>query len=539
MISIVDTTADYIYFKCSTRLGASLGATWTVGRKAFRIPINLHSVKSLLKYANDKDIIFLKNMIYTLDKYYEKVYTIKSKEDTNGDERLRPYQRVDAEFLELRESAGVFNEQRTGKTPTTLVANIPKMKRNIFICPSGLKLNWEREFVTWAGVGKVYVVSGTPKKRAEIYGNYAMCKNATLIIGYETLRNDVEILLKQVKKFDLLIADEAHRLRNFKTKQSKAVYKIGKVSKHCYPLTGTPAVNHPSDVFGILKLLRPSKFTSFWNFVDRYFGYYETQWGRELSALRKDRVEEFQGMLNVMSVQRKRAEVMAWLPKITIRDIELEMDKKQAKLYNEIFVYNVLNGDIIPNAITQITRLRQASVDPNLIGVKTKSPKLEFIKEYIKDNPNEKIMVFSMFTSFLDRVKKELPQAQMLTGKQSQVEKQRSVDRIQKGSAKLLLANIIAGGVGWTLDKVDTMIFTDWSYVPAEMEQARDRFIPTQKDVVYGGKQIINLDMRGSIDSKIREIVSKKESLVSYVNNYGLAGLVKYGNNTNDKKAGE
>ena len=541
MISIVDSTQDFIYFTSSTRLGTAIGATWTVGRKAWRLPINKHSVESLLQYVQGKDISFIKSLLFTLDNYYEKVYNIKSKVDAEGDTRLRPYQKVDVEFIALRESAGIFNEQRTGKTPTTLVALKPRMKRNIIITPSGLKLNWAKEFVTWTGMGESYVITGTPKKRYEMYGNFAMTKHATLIIGYETLRNDVDIILKVIKKFDVLIADEAHRLRNFKTKQSKAVYKIGKVSQNCFPLTGTPAVNHPSDVFGILKLIRPSKFTSFWNFVERYFGYSESYFGREISTLRKDRQEEFQGMLNVMSVQRKRKDVMKWLPKIIKRDIELEMTPRQAKFYDEI-TRGLLNGEVIPNTIAQLIRLRQASLDPNLIAEsKTpyKSPKMEFIKEYLKDNPNETVMVFSMFTSFLKVLKKNIPQAVMLTGDENQLRKQASVDAIQNGKAKVIFANIIAGSVGWTLDNVDTIIFTDWSYSPVDMQQASDRIVPTQKDVVYGGKQIINLDMKGSVDYGIRQAVSTKEGLIAYVNNYGINGLVKLNENKYNKKAGD
>jgi SWI/SNF-related matrix-associated actin-dependent regulator 1 of chromatin subfamily A len=133
-----------------------------------------------------------------------------------------------------------------------------------------------------------------------------------------------------------------------------------------------------------------------------------------------------------------------------------------------------------------------------------------------------------MFTSFLKKLKDKLgDKAVMLTGEQNQTEKQRSVDAIQTGNAKVMLANIIAGGVGWTLDKADIIIFTDVSYNPMDNAQARDRFVPTKTDVEYGGKEIIYLEMNKSVDKSIRRLLDKKIDIIKYVNDYGINSLVK------------
>jgi SNF2 family DNA or RNA helicase len=132
-----------------------------------------------------------------------------------------------------------------------------------------------------------------------------------------------------------------------------------------------------------------------------------------------------------------------------------------------------------------------------------------------------------MFTSFLKILKDKIgAKASLLTGEQSQAEKQKAVDDIQNGVVDVLLANLIAGGTGWTLDQVDTIIFTDISYNPMDNEQAKDRFIPTKEFAEYGGKQIIYLLTEGSIDDKMYYLVKEKFDFVKLVNDYGLKHIL-------------
>lgn len=523
-MKIVEIDKDNVIFESDIKSAIKLGAVFSQVSGHWKIPITLHSVRDLYNVIKDER---LADLLVRLEHYYNQIKKIKSKEDAPGDERLRPYQRVDIEFIKSRQNVGIFNEQRTGKTPTILLALPADAKKNLIVCPSGLKLNWNREYVRWLGKNNVAVVNGSPKTRDSIYNNFKMLDEYTLIISYETLRNDIEKILKYVKKIDALIVDEAHRLRNHRTKQSLALIKLSKDCKYVYPMTGTPAVNHPSDVFGILRLMKPSKFTSYWNFVDRYFDSYDSFFGRKLGGFRKERASEFQGLLNVVSTQRKRREVMKWLPKVDTRIIELELSSKQKEVINEILTLQRYNGNVIPNAVAQLMRLRQATLDPELLDIKDSSPKEQFIYEYIEDNPDEKIIIFSFFTSFLNKLKEKLgDKAVMLTGEQSQLQKQMSVDAIQNGTKNVLLANIIAGGVGWTLDKADTIIFTDISYSPIDNQQAQDRFIPTDTTKEYGAKQIIKLQMANSIDKTIDYLVNSKIDIIKYVNDYGINSLV-------------
>ena len=106
-------------------------------------------------------------------------------------------------------------------------------------------------------------------------------------------------------------------------------------------------------------------------------------------------------------------------------------------------------------------------------------------------------------------------------------EKDENIKAFQSGKARVLLANIKAGGVGFTLDKADTTIFLDRSYNPVDNDQAADRFIPTRQNKRYGAKQIIDLVINGSIENNINKLLEKKQNIISYVNDYSKKGLVK------------
>ena len=294
-----------------------------------------------------------------------------------------------------------------------------------------------------------------------------------------------------------------------------------------YALTGTPAVNHPADVFGILKLLRPDKFTSYWQFAERFFTVRDGYFAKEVAGIKEERREELANLLADISVNRKRKEVMQWIPKVMQKSIVLEFDNKQQKHYTKATREFLFGDNIeIPNPLALLTRLRQICADPALLDLEGESPKTKFIKEFLNDN-TESIIIFSSFTSYLLTLHSAIEGSVLLTGQQTQTEKDRNIKAFQSGKARVLLANIKAGGVGFTLDKADTIIFTDRSYNPVDNDQAADRFIPTRKDKVYGAKQIIDLVMQNSVEAGINKLLEKKQNIISYVNDYSEKGLVK------------
>lgn len=510
---------NFIYINATSSEGARLGAIYVQSKRAYKLPINKTTLKDVMFNVSHQKLTELYHKELMEDEAIRMMKTLNPAMHAAG--KLRTYQAQDATLIRKYPVLAIFNEQRTGKTPTILHA-LKGITNGLIVCPSSLKLNWLREFEEWSDT-KAVVVSGSKVKRMRIYASLA---EETMIISYETLRADIADILKMFKRFNYLVVDEAHRLRNHKTKQSIALYKVRNICDRVYPMTGTPAVNHAANVYGLMKLMYPRKYASYWAFVERYFKVVDGMFGKDIYGIKEGREKEFNDLLHRHSLQRKRREVMAWIPKITERIVELEPTNKQTTLFKQIIKTGILNDEIIDNPLTKLLRLRQVAVDPVYVGVDEQSPKFAFIMDYLEDN-DDTVVVFSTMTGALKRLHEAIPGSMLLTGEQSTEQKEFAVQELQAGHCKVLLANIKAGGTGFTMDKADTIIFLDKSYTPDENDQAKDRIVPTNPHADYGAKQVITLLVNGSVEPKIEIMLKEKINIIQYVNDYGLAGILE------------
>jgi SNF2 family DNA or RNA helicase len=507
---------SFIYINATHTEGAKLGATYLSSKHLYKLPININTLRDLTFYISHQKITELHHKEVTKSA----TMAVLKRAELEPEDGLRGYQAVDRDIIQQFPVLAIFNEQRTGKTPTVLSA-LKNLTNGLIVCPSSLKLNWLNEYNKWSDT-KAVVVSGSKTKRMRLYTTLA---EETMIISYETLRADINDIMKLFTRFNYLIVDEAHRLRNHKTKQSLALYRVRSLCQRVYPMTGTPAVNHSADVYGILRLMFPTKYKSYWQFAERYFKIVDGMFGREVFGLKEGREKEFNNLLYNHSVQRKRREVMSWLPKITQRIVELEPTSKQMTFFKNIIRKNELNGEVIDNPLTKLLRLRQVAVDPGYFGVEEQSPKFQFIMDFIEDN-DDTVVIFSTMTGALKRLHKAIPGSMLLTGEQTTEQKEHAVRELQAGRCKVLLSNIKAGGTGFTMDNADTIIFLDKSYTPDENDQAADRIVPTNPDAKYGAKQIITLLVNGSVERKIEQMLKEKIDIIQYVNNYGLSRIL-------------
>jgi SNF2 family DNA or RNA helicase len=140
------------------------------------------------------------------------------------------------------------------------------------------------------------------------------------------------------------------------------------------------------------------------------------------------------------------------------------MDSKQRKAYDEMLhMSTVEEADLdAPSVLAQLTRLRQICLAPELLNIAAPSAKEQFILEWLENNPNEQVVIFSNFSSYLRTLFMKLSKRDdigLIIGDTPKTTRQAIVDQFQSGSCKLILANIQAAGVGLTLDKASTVIF--------------------------------------------------------------------------------
>ena len=458
----------------------------------------------------------------------------KDKMILEGD-RLRPYQRADAEYLISMEAAGIFNDPRTGKTPTLLeVLKGKRTKRNLIVAPASLLWTWHMQVKNWLPEYEPVVIEGTKKAEDLIDLARTHAKPTVLIVS----KNSLNGLKLERFLFDLIAVDEAHYLRNYNTAQSKAVYKLK--GKNRFALTGTPTVKHPSDIFGIMKFLYPKKHSSFWGWAGRYFRQAKNHFsgGNEVGDPIPERQEEMQQEVGLVSVARKRKEVMGWLPEKDYKTIYAHMTVKQQKYYQDMqdtFVAECLeNGKEVDaiNIMTQMLRLRQICIDPRLVGFTDKGCKTTTLIQWLKDREegSRPVVIMSMFTSYLELLRGDLEKEGYtigeINGKMTPKKKQAAADKFQKGEVDVLLCNTISAGTGWTLDRGDTVIFIDNAWNPADQQQAEDRVTPTTEDVAHG-HNVIHISTMNSVDDHMFEILKRKESMTDIINNGGREAVLR------------
>lgn len=462
--------------------------------------------------------------------------------DYDSINKLREYQQEDVKFLGARKTAGCFNEQRTGKTPTALsTMKVKGVKKLLIIAPASTLYTWAEECRRWWFESlPATVVDGTAAKRKQIIENWT---TGALIISYECLREtqhvtrnefgDIEEVsvtgdlayIKKHKDIEGVILDEAHRIKNHKSKQAAALFSLMYIPERL-ALTGTPAPGKQHEIFSILHWLYPKIFTGYWRFIDYYFTQYEEYNAngkfKVIGTFKRGKDVELQQFLDAISTRRLRSSVMSWLPEKDREVIKLPMTKEQEKYITELNdMFEIEGTDVnAVNILAKLMKIRQILLAPEVLGLKGKSPKAEWIKQYLKDYPEKKVLVFSNFTEWLKVLGKELDCNNFIIGETSKAKREELKNDFQNGKIRLLLINIKAGKEGITLDTADTAIFTD-KYPPiGDVLQAEDRFVATTKDKLNTGHTIIDLVMADSYEVNILRMLENNASEVDIINNY-------------------
>ena len=443
---------------------------------------------------------------------------------------LRKYQRDDAEFLASIPYSACFNEQRTGKTPTALeVIKLRRLQeeRILIITTASSLFQWKEEYETWLGKNCV-VCTGTPTNKLKAIGSWTNGLVVSLDSFKETASRSglIEPILSREPK--MVILDEAHKIKNPKSANAKAVFKTRHIP-YRLALTGTPAQGKPYDVFSILKFLFPSDFGSYWKFIDEYFEIQDNivwQNGRPRKFKTYDnfkpyKAEQLQELLNTFSTQRKRKDVMPWLPDKFYERVRLSPTREQKKYLKDLEETYRTEDIVTTGILDRLVRCRQICLDPGLLNLQGKSPKTEWILQYLKDYPDEQIIIFSKFTSYLIKLSEQLQTSwALLVGSTPAKQRGKFIKDFQAGKFKVFLINVDAGKEALTLDAAETTIFTDKFPPIGSIEQAEDRFIASTEEKAHKAHKIIELMIADTFDEQIYKLLEKRKSETDIINNY-------------------
>lgn len=442
-----------------------------------------------------------------------------------GFDKLRDYQIADAKFLAQLDACACFNEQRTGKTPTALYAcELKQRKKILIVCPASTIFPWVDAVKFWTGKSAIAYV-GTREQRKALLSKW----DYALIASYDTVKQLDEGKKKEIYQLinckpDAIIVDEAHRIGHHNIDRSKALFAVGTRIPYRMVLTGSPAIGMSKDVWGILHFLYPSTFSSYWRFIEQFYHNY-SMFGigareyREVGDIYPHMIPVLQGILQRISTQRKRKDVMAWLPEKDRQLVRLPLTDRQRKHLKELEEVWETEQVITQGTLDRLMRYRQICLDPILLGFAENSPKTAWVLQYLKDYPDVPTLIFSKFTKYLSHVQ-SLTKLPIIFGDTSLRKRNEICADFQAGKTNALLLNIDACKEGLTLDRAEAIIFTD-KYPPiGDIEQAEDRFVATTMARANKPHVIYELVMEDSYDEDIVQMLLQRKDETSIVNDY-------------------
>lgn len=507
---------DYAFWK-------HIGATEVVKiEDGAELPLNVVSINRVIAMAEEYGYEVDDKIRKLRDTIEEDIIvdrTLREFHDTH-DERLRPYQNMGVELVKDKGSFGLLWQQRTGKTPASVIA-VKEYKKVIIIVPAGLELVWRREVIKWSGREDVEVLKATPKQREKQYARLNAQDSFMLIGSHDTLTKDIPLKaykkngkdveatkgLWKPKDIDFMVVDEAHVVRSLSkgsgaSTKSRAILQLRSYAKNCLVLTGTPVDRHDKEMIPLLNLITNGAYDRYK--MENYF--FETgkdfMGYRFVGNLKVDKEDEWTQLLYKHTHRLFRHEVNKWLPKIVKNEILIQLTPAQQRLHKKIMTemrYEKEDDSIHRDygTLTMMGTLSMLGLDQRLINAKEKgkSGKTEWFRNYFKENSDKPVIVVSNYTSYLNLLNDELfgGSAPMITGEHSTKQKTEAARLFQEGESNILLVNIKAGGTGWTLDRAETMIFTEKSYSPMENNQIASRIEDVKEENVNGDKEIIYL----------------------------------------------
>ncbi len=447
--------------------------------------------------------------------------------------KLYPYQQAGALHLAFGRRALLADDMGLGKTiqaiaAAALLKDLRGIERALIICPASLKQQWAREIKRFTSL-PVTIVEGGLNARREAYRAPSFFK----IINYEIVRRDLADL-QQIRS-DLIILDEAQRIKNWRAKTADMVKQLR--SRYAFVLTGTPLENRLDELYSIFQFLDPRILGPLWNFNDRFFQVEERDNGT-VKVLGYQHLDELRTTIGPYVLRRTRDEVLRDLPDRIDNNFFVEMTDPQWQAYDqfketvaqlaakaqrrplspkerEILLMSLIKMRLICNALA----LHDKAILPK--DREKTAPKLRELGEIMADQiagNGHKAIIFSQWADMLAFTEPILKRNNLdyvkLTGQVPTAKRGALVERFFDDKQCRVFLSTDAGGVGLNLQAASLVVNLDLPWNPAVLEQRIGRaHRHGQKRSVH----VINLIAKGTIEERMLDTLAAKRNVFAGV----------------------
>jgi SWI/SNF-related matrix-associated actin-dependent regulator 1 of chromatin subfamily A len=398
----------------------------------------------------------------------------------------------------------------------------------LVICPSSLKINWQREFEKFTDKSALVLDNNVRTTWGYLL---SMGVHQVAIVNYESLRKffvwDIRggkqfrlkdvVFNPQIQAFKSIIIDESHRVKDPSAQQTIFTKGLSVGKDWCILLSGTPVVNRPEDLIAQLSIMnRLGEFGGRAKFIADYCTDPKDKTAEPAVPLS----ELSRQLYNTCMIRREKAKVLPQLPDKTRVDlyIEISNDKEYNLAAEDLAAYLQEYTECTDWEIRRKMRMEALVRFMTLRSLATKgkiAQAVDFIRTFL--DSGKKLIVFCSLHEIVDELQKIFPRAVTVTGRDSAVNKQASVDAFQNNpNVQLIICSIKAAGVGLTLTAASDVAFIELAWTYADCCQCEDRAHRIgQKDNVT----CYYLLGRGTIDHTIYRLIHRKKSIANEIMN--------------------
>jgi len=429
------------------------------------------------------------------------------------DERLYPFQIEGIKRIEALDGNVLLSDEvglgKTAQVAVYLKRN-PEINPILIICPSGLRLNWQKELRSFGCEHEIKVINGKKDK---------LPKTGITIMSYNVAFD--YYCEAEDMGYKALICDESQALIHIESKRTKAVRYLSRGIEKRIMISATPLTSRPKNLFTQLNLINRDMFNSMTHFVNTYCGGKSDPAGNGCT----NSAQLHQILSDSMMIRRKRKDVMDQLPSKTYQIIPIEISKTFRDEYEfaqkEIVQYIKENyGPAAANrarfgeVMVRMEHLKQIAVKAKM------DDSIEYIRT-ITDS-GEPVVVFATHKFVIERLVQEFGESCLkIDGSLSVKQKQANIEQFQSDEKIMVMAcNIQAGSTGVTLTRANHVIFVQFSWLPSDLIQGVGRIDRIgQKCMSLSIHYIVASE---TIDETICNILDKKSRVIGDILDDGM-----------------
>lgn len=394
---------------------------------------------------------------------------------------LLPYQRGGVAHLAFTERALLADEMGLGKTiqaiaACTLLRKLGRAATVLVVSPASLKGEWQEQVARFTDLESA-IVSGGRHQRLARYREPLFFNLA----GYEQVTAD-HVAINELLRPDIVILDEAQRIKNWETKTARAIKKLR--SRYAFVLTGTPIENRIDEIYSIVQFLDPSVFGPLFRFNRLYYQFDDR--GRPIGV---HNLDDLGRRLAPLLLRRRKEDVEGELPPRTTKTYFSGMTDEQRARHDDyelraariarIAEHRPLTRDEFEKLQQYLACMRMICDTPAILDPSCRdSPKLEEFERVMADylaEPDRKLIIFSEWVTMLEMAGELLHENGIEfarhTGAVAQDQRRREVARFKTDPDCRVLLSTESGGVGLNLQAATVVVNLDIPWNPAKLEQ--------------------------------------------------------------------